>query len=118
MVGATAADDAAVYLLTPDRALVATVDFFTPIVDDPAAFGAIAAANSRSDVYAMGATPLFALSLIGFPRQLLGSGLLEQIVAGGAAKLAEAGVPVVGRHSIDDAEPRNAHAQTGEDPRE
>jgi len=114
LVGATAADDAAVYLLTPDRALVATVDFFTPIVDDPAAFGAIAAANSLSDVYAMGATPLFALSLIGFPRQLLGSGLLEQIVAGGAAKLAEAGVPVVGGHSIDDAEPKIGYAVTGE----
>jgi selenide,water dikinase len=113
-VGAAAADDAAVYLLTPERALVATVDFFTPIVDDPAAFGTIAAANSLSDVYAMGATPLFALSLIGFPRQLLGGGLLERIVAGGAAKLAEAGVPVVGGHSIDDAEPKIGYAVTGE----
>jgi selenide,water dikinase len=90
------------------------VDFFTPIVDDPAAFGAIAAANSLSDVYAMGGTPLFALSLVAFPRQLLGRGLLERIVAGGAAKLAEAGVPVVGGHSIDDDEPKFGYAVTGE----
>ena len=114
MVGATAADDAAVYRLTPERALVATVDFFTPIVDDAAAFGAIAAANSLSDVYAMGATPLFALSLVAFPRHLLKAGLLERIVAGGAAKLAEAGVPVVGGHSIDDDEPKVGYAVTGE----
>jgi selenide,water dikinase len=93
---------------------VATVDFFTPIVDDPGAFGAIAAANSLSDVYAMGGTPLFALSLVAFPRQLLGQGLLERIVAGGAAKLAEAGVPVVGGHSIDDGEPKFGYAITGE----
>jgi selenide, water dikinase len=93
---------------------VATVDFFTPIVDDPGAFGAIAAANSLSDVYAMGGTPLFALSLVAFPRQLLGQGLLERIVAGGAAKLAEAGVPVVGGHSIDDGEPKFGYAVTGE----
>src|SRR5438132_975519 len=85
MVGATAADDAAVYRLTPERALVATVDFFTPIVDDAAAFGAIAAANSLSDVYAMGATPLFALSLVAFPRHLLKAGLLAPMVAAGAS---------------------------------
>jgi selenide,water dikinase len=114
MVGATAADDAAVYRLTPERALVATVDFFTPIVDDATAFGAIAAANSLSDIYAMGATPLFALSLVAFPRQLLDRGLLERIVAGGAAKLAEAGVPVVGGHSVDDSEPKIGYAVTGE----
>jgi selenide,water dikinase len=114
LVGATTGDDAAVFRISDDRALVATVDFFTPIVDDPAAFGAIAAANSVSDVYAMGATPLFALSLVGFPRDKLGTGLLERIVAGGAAKLAEAGVPVVGGHSIDDAEPKFGYAVTGE----
>jgi len=68
LVGAGARDDAAVYRIAPDRALVATVDFFTPIVDDPTAYGAIAAANALSDVYAMGATPLFALSIVGFPR--------------------------------------------------
>jgi selenide,water dikinase len=93
---------------------VATVDFFTPIVDDPAAFGAIAAANSLSDVYAAGGKPLFALSLIGFPRQALGGGVVEAIVAGGAAKLAEAGVPVVGGHSIDDQEPKIGYAIVGE----
>lgn len=114
LVGATAGDDAAVFRLTDDRALVSTVDFFTPIVDDPAAFGAIAAANSVSDVYAMGARPLFALSLVSFPRDLLATGLLERIVTAGAAKLAEAGVPVVGGHSIDDAEPKFGYAVTGE----
>ena len=114
LVGATTGDDAAVFRVSDDRALVATVDFFTPIVDQPEAFGAIAAANSVSDVYAMGATPLFALGLVAFPRDKLGSGLLERIVAGGAAKLAEAGVPVVGGHSIDDAEPKFGYAVTGE----
>jgi selenide,water dikinase len=114
LIGTAAADDAAVFRIGPDRALVSTVDFFTPIVDDPEAFGAIAAANSLSDVYAMGGTPLFALSVLGFPRALLGRGLLERIVAGGAAKLAEAGVPVVGGHSVDDDEPKFGYAVTGE----
>ena len=114
LVGATTGDDAAVFRIAEDRALVSTVDFFTPIVDSPEAFGAIAAANAVSDVYAMGAAPLFALSLVGFPRDKLGSGLLERIVAAGAAKLAEAGVPVVGGHSIDDAEPKFGYAVTGE----
>ncbi len=114
LVGATTGDDAAVFRLTDDRAIVSTVDFFTPIVDQPEAFGAIAAANSVSDVYAMGARPLFALSLVAFPRDKLDSGYLERIVAGGAAKLAEAGVPVVGGHSIDDAEPKFGYAVTGE----
>jgi selenide, water dikinase len=114
LVGATTGDDAAVYRIAADRALVATVDFFTPIVDDPAAYGAIAAANAVSDIYAMGAAPLYALSIVGFPRDLLGTGMLASIVAGGAAKLAEAGVPVVGGHSIDDAEPKFGYAVTGE----
>jgi selenium donor protein len=114
LVGAGTRDDAAVYRIAPDRALVATVDFFTPIVDDPIAYGAIAAANALSDVYAMGATPLFALSIVGFPRDRLDTGLLAKIVAGGAAKLAEAGVPVVGGHSVDDAEPKFGYAVTGE----
>jgi selenide, water dikinase len=114
LVGASARDDAAVYRIAPDRAIVSTVDFFTPIVDDPADFGAIAAANAVSDIYAMGATPLFALGLVAFPREKLGSGLLELMVAGGAAKLAEAGVPVVGGHSIDDPEPKLGYAVTGE----
>jgi selenide,water dikinase len=114
LVGATTGDDAAVFRISDDRALVSTVDFFTPIVDGPEAFGAIAAANSLSDVYAMGGRPLFALGVVAFPRDKLGSGLLERIVAGGAAKLAEAGVPVVGGHSIDDAEPKFGYAVTGE----
>src|SRR5260221_14083301 len=97
-------DDAAVYRIAPDRALVATLDFFTPIVDDPSDFGAIAAANSISDVYAVGARPLFALGITAFPREKLSTGLLEKIVAGGAAKMTEAGIAVVGGHSIDDAE--------------
>jgi selenide,water dikinase len=114
LVGAASRDDAAVYRIAPDRALVATVDFFTPIVDDPTAFGAIAAANSVSDVYAVGARPLFALGITAFPREKLGSGLLEKIVAGGAAKLAEAGVAVVGGHSVDDPEPKFGYAVIGE----
>ena len=114
LVGAASGDDAAVFRISPDRALVATVDFFTPIVDDPAAYGAIAAANALSDIYAMGAEPLYALSILGFPRDRLGTGMVEAIVAGGAAKLAEAGVPVVGGHSVDDAEPKFGYAVTGE----
>jgi selenide,water dikinase len=112
--GAAARDDAAVYRIAPDRALVATVDFFTPIVDDPAAFGAIAAANALSDVYAVGARPLFALGITAFPRDKLGTGMLEKIVSGGAAKLGEAGVPVVGGHSVDDAEPKFGYTIIGE----
>ena len=111
---AAARDDAAVYRIAPDRALVATVDFFTPIVDDPAAYGAIAAANALSDVYAVGARPLFALGITAFPRARLSAGLLEKIVGGGAAKLAEAGVPVVGGHSVDDEEPKFGYAVIGE----
>lgn len=114
LVGAGTRDDAAVYRIAPDRALVATVDFFTPIVDDPEDFGAIAAANSLSDIYAMGATPLFALSILGFPRERLATDLLRRMVSGGAAKLAEAGIAVVGGHSIDDGEPKFGYAVTGE----
>ena len=118
LIGAGSRDDAAVYRIADDRALVATVDFFTPIVDDPRAFGAIAAANSVSDVYAMGGKPLFALSILAWPREAMPGGLLEQIVAGGAAKLVEAGAPVVGGHSIDDPEPKFGYAVVGEvDPR-
>ena len=114
MVATAGRDDAAVYRIAPDRALVATVDFFTPIVDDPAEFGAIAAANALSDVYAMGARPLFALGITAFPREKLGTGLLEKIVSGGAAKMTEAGIAVVGGHSVDDAEPKFGYAVTGE----
>jgi selenide,water dikinase len=114
LVGAAARDDAAVYRIAPDRALVATIDFFTPIVDDPSEFGAIAAANSVSDVYAMGARPLFALGITAFPREKLGAGLLEKIVSGGAAKMGEAGIAVVGGHSVDDPEPKFGYAVIGE----
>jgi selenide,water dikinase len=114
LLGTASRDDAAVYRIAPDRALVATIDFFTPIVDDPTAFGAIAAANSLSDVYAVGARPLFALGVTAFPREKLDTGLLEKIVAGGATKLAEAGVPVVGGHSVDDPEPKFGYAVIGE----
>ncbi len=114
LTAASSRDDAAVYRIAPDRALVATVDFFTPIVDDPTDFGAIAAANSVSDVYAVGARPLFALGITAFPRQKLSTGLLEKIVAGGAAKMAEAGIAVVGGHSVDDAEPKFGYAVIGE----
>jgi selenium donor protein len=107
-------DDAAVYRIAPDRALVATLDFFTPIVDDPTDFGAIAAANSISDVYAVGARPLFALGITAFPREKLSTGLLEKIVAGGAAKMAEAGIAVVGGHSVDDPEPKFGYTVIGE----
>jgi selenide,water dikinase len=112
--GVAARDDAAVYRIAPDRALVATIDFFTPIVDDPFEYGAIAAANALSDVYVVGARPLFALGITAFPRAKLGAGLIEEIVSGGASKLGEAGVPIVGGHSVDDAEPKFGYAVIGE----
>jgi selenide, water dikinase len=114
LVATAGRDDAAVYRIAPDRALVATVDFFTPIVDDPVEFGAIAAANALSDVYAMGARPLFALGITAFPREKLNTGLLEKIVAGGAAKMTEAGIAVVGGHSVDDPEPKFGYTVIGE----
>jgi selenide,water dikinase len=114
LIATAGRDDAAVYRIAPDRALVATVDFFTPIVDDPTEFGAIAAANALSDVYAMGARPLFALGITAFPREKLDTGLLEKIVAGGAAKMTEAGIAVVGGHSVDDPEPKFGYAVIGE----
>jgi selenium donor protein len=105
LVGIATSDDAAVYRLG-DQALVATVDVFTPIVDDPWEFGRIAAANSLSDVYAMGARPLFALSIIGFPVKKLPLETMAEILRGGAAKAAEAGIAIIGGHSIDDPEPK------------
>ena len=113
LVGTETRDDAAVYRLTDETALVATVDFFTPIVDDPYAFGQIAAANALSDVYAMGGRPLYALAIVAFPRDLLSTGMLAEIARGGIDKAAEAGCPVVGGHSIDDAEPKYGLAVTG-----
>ena len=114
LVDASTGDDAAVYRLSPDRALVVSADFFTPIVDDPFDFGRIGAANALSDLYAMGARPLFALNLVGFPRKLLGEGLLEEIVRGGAAICREAGIGVLGGHSIDDPEPKFGMVAVGD----
>ncbi len=102
------------YRIDEGRALVVTLDFFTPIVDDPFDFGRIAAANALSDVYAMGARPLFALNLLSFPRKLLPEGIAEEIVRGGAEKAREAGIAVLGGHSIDDAEPKYGMVAVGE----
>jgi selenide, water dikinase len=113
LVGNDTADDAAVYQLSTDLAVVTTVDFFTPIVDDPYDFGRIAAANALSDVYAMGGTPLTALNLVAYPLERLGGRILRQILRGGADMAAEAGVAIVGGHSIDDAEPKFGLAVTG-----
>jgi selenide,water dikinase len=106
LVGAALADDAAVYRVSPDLALVATVDYITPVVDDAFTWGSIAAANALSDVYAMGARPLFALNVVNFPRDTLPLTILEQVIQGGAAKVAEAGVAILGGHSVDDPEPK------------
>jgi selenide,water dikinase len=106
LVGSALADDAAVYQISPDVALVATVDYITPVVDDPFVWGGIAAANALSDVYAMGARPLFALNIVNFPRDTLPLEVLELVVQGGAAKVAEAGVGILGGHSVDDPEPK------------
>ena len=114
LVDASTRDDAAVYQLTPDRAIVATVDFFTPIVDDAYDFGRIAAANAFSDVYAMGATPLLALNLVGWPRDTLPYDLLGEVLRGGADIAREAGAFVLGGHSIDDPEPKYGMVAIGE----
>jgi selenide,water dikinase len=113
LVGELQADDAAVYRLSDELALVQTVDFFTPIVDDPYLFGQIAAANSLSDVYAMGGTPRIALNITGFPVKSQPMDLLVEILRGGAAKASEAGVTIIGGHTIDDDEPKYGMAVTG-----
>lgn len=99
-------DDAAVYRINDTTALVQTVDFFTPIVDDPYNFGAIAAANALSDIYAMGAKPIFALNIVGFPSTRLPMEVLKEILQGASDKATEAGIPVLGGHTIDDPEPK------------
>ena len=130
LVGIETADDAAVYRLNDHQAIVATTDFFMPIVDDPFDFGAIAATNAISDVYAMGGTPLFALALVGMPVDRLPVDTIRQILAGGESICAKAGIPVAGGHTIDSVEPiyglvaigvvdpknikRNAGAQPGD----
>ncbi|CAN5852794.1 selenide, water dikinase SelD [soil metagenome] len=105
LVDAATRDDAAVFRLSDERALVATVDFFTPIVDDASQWGAIAAANALSDVYAMGGTPLFALNLVGWPREKLPFELLGDVIKGASDIAQRAGCAVVGGHSIDSTEP-------------
>ncbi|MDR2403405.1 MAG: selenide, water dikinase SelD [Spirochaetaceae bacterium] len=112
LVGFGGSDDAAVYRIAPDRALVSTVDFFSPMVEDPCLFGRIAAANALSDIYAMGGRPLYALNLVCFP-QKLDSGILREILAGGAAKALEADTVIAGGHSIYDHEPKYGLAVTG-----
>jgi selenide,water dikinase len=113
LVGADSCDDAAVVLVRPDLALVQSVDFFTPLVDDPYDFGRIAAANALSDVYAMGAAPLSALSLVAFPLARLGGEVLRSVLRGGLDVCAAAGALLAGGHSIDDAEPKYGLAVTG-----
>ena len=112
LVGFDKADDAGVYLVAPDLALVQTVDFFTPVVDDPYTYGQIAATNALSDVYAMGGTPMSALAMVCFPEN--GDlAILERILAGGLSKMVEAGCTVIGGHSIRDAEIKFGYAVTG-----
>ena len=112
-MGTETGDDAAVYRLSDELALVETVDFITPVVDDPYAYGAIAAANALSDVYAMGAKPVIALSIVGFPTKSLPLSVLGEIMRGSGDKAAEAGVSIVGGHSIDDNEPKYGLSVTG-----
>jgi selenide,water dikinase len=112
LVGFDHADDAGVYLISPEQALVQTVDFFTPVVDDPYTFGQIAATNSLSDVYAMGGKPLTALALVCFPEKAELE-ILERILAGGLSKMIEAGCTVIGGHSIRDEETKFGYSVTG-----
>lgn len=130
LVGIETADDAAVYQINDEQAIVATTDFFMPIVDNPFDFGRIAATNAISDVYAMGATPIFALALVGMPISVLSTDTIGQILAGGQAACKDAGIPIAGGHTIDSVEPiyglvaiglvhpkhikRNANAQAGD----
>jgi selenide, water dikinase len=112
LVGFDHADDAGVYQLTPETALVQTVDFFTPVVDDPYTFGQIAATNALSDIYAMGGRPLTALAMVCFPEKA-DLAILERILAGGLSKMIEAGCTVIGGHSIRDEETKFGYAVTG-----
>jgi selenide,water dikinase len=113
LVGVTTGDDCAVYRITDDLAIIQTVDYFTPIVDDPYDYGAIAVANSLSDVYAMGAKPLFALNMVGFHAQEMSLEILIQMMRGGGDKAREAGIDIIGGHTIDDKEPKYGLAVTG-----
>ena len=113
LVATDTADDAGVVQLSEELAIVQTADFFTPIVDDPYAFGRIAAANALSDIYAMGGRPVSALNLVAFPLETLGPEVLREILRGGGDAVAEAGASIVGGHSIDDPEPKYGLAVTG-----
>ena len=112
LVGIATGDDAAVYKMSEDLAIISTVDFFPPIVDDPFKFGEIAATNALSDVYAMGGKPIIALNIVGFPVGLPHE-ILGRILSGGASKATEAGVLIVGGHTVDDAEPKYGMSVTG-----
>ena len=114
IVGNDTKDDAAVVDLGDGTGIVSTTDFFMPIVDDPHTFGRIAAANAISDIYAMGGKPLFALNIVAFPIQNLEKSILSDIMQGGADKANEAGIPIVGGHSVDDSEPKYGLVVTGE----
>src|SRR4051812_2417196 len=113
LVGSASADDAGVFRLTNGRALVQTVDFFTPIVDDPFCYGQIAAANALSDIYAMGGRPLTALNIMGIPTDLVSNDVIAEILRGGAAKAKEAGCAIIGGHTIRNPEPIYGLAVTG-----
>ncbi len=113
LVGTETSDDAAVYKINDQTAIIQTVDFFTPVVDDPYTFGAIAAANAFSDIYAMGGRPVFALNIVGFPVNRLPMSVLEAILRGARDKAQEAGVSIIGGHSIEDPEPKFGMAVTG-----
>ncbi len=113
LVGTETSDDATVYKINEETAIVQTLDFFTPIVDDPYDFGAIAAANALSDIYAMGAKPLFALNIVGFPEDTLPMQVLEQILKGAQDKATEAGIAILGGHTIEDPEPKYGMVVTG-----
>ena len=113
LVGFDTSDDAAVYRVSPDLAIISTVDFITPPVDDPVWFGRIAAANALSDVYAMGGKPIVALNLVMFPSKKLDMGLLKDMLTGGFEKVQEAGAALAGGHSVDDLEPKYGLAVTG-----
>ncbi|MBI5444400.1 MAG: selenide, water dikinase SelD [Deltaproteobacteria bacterium] len=113
LVGFETSDDAAVYRVSPEIALITTVDYITPVVDDPIWYGRIAAANSLSDVWAMGGRPVTALNLVNYPSKDLDLGLLHEILRGGAEKIAEAGASLAGGHSVEDPEPKYGLAVTG-----
>lgn len=113
LVGLENGDDAAVVRIGPDRAVIATADFFTPLIDDPYDWGRIAAANALSDIYAMGGTPVMAINLVAWPREALPTELLREVLRGGLDVASQAGCPVIGGHSIDGPEPMYGMAATG-----